>query len=127
MSDDRIASHLDAIYEAALKAPRMVAGLSKAQFLSDEKSQMASVMTLIIVGEAAARIMQRSPEYIAAHPEVPWEKIRALRNRGVHGYDSLDFEVIWDVLTEDLPVLLNQIAGLLDEFGGPLPPPHTGT
>lgn len=60
-------------------------------------------------------------------PEVPWDRIRGFRNRGVHGYDSLDFEVVWDALTEDVPILLKQTIVLLDEFGGPLPPPHTGS
>jgi uncharacterized protein with HEPN domain len=86
-------------------------------------------MTLVVIGEAAARILSDFPEYAAAHPEVPWADIRGIRNRGVHGYDNLNFEVVWDTVTIDLPVLALQVSELLAEFRGPLPPesPHTGT
>jgi uncharacterized protein with HEPN domain len=110
------------MYDAALGAPEVLAGLSKSEFLSSRTAKLAGVMTLVIIGEAAVRIARRSPEYVEAHPEIPWEKVRGFRNRGVHGYDSLDFGVVWDTLTEDVPVLLRQVTVLLEEFGGPLPP-----
>jgi uncharacterized protein with HEPN domain len=126
LTDERIASHLDAIYDAALGAPEIVGGLPKSDFLLDRRAKLAGVMTLIIIGEAASRIAKRSPEYVAAHPEVDWEKIRGLRNRGAHGYDALDFGIVWEAVTQELPVLLKQVTALLDEFGGPLPP-QTGS
>ncbi|HEV2516668.1 MAG TPA: HepT-like ribonuclease domain-containing protein [Devosia sp.] len=105
----------------------MVAGQSKSEFLADRKSKLAGVMTLIIIGEAAVRISKRSQDYIDAHTEIPWEKIRGFRNRGAHGYDDLDFEIVWDALTADVPVLLQQVTVLLGEFGGPLPPDYSGS
>ncbi len=127
MTDERIASHLDAIYDAAVGAAEIVAGQSRSEFLADRKSKLAGVMTLIIIGEAAVRISKRSQDYIDAHAEIPWEKIRAFRNRGAHGYDDLDFEIVWDALTTDVPVLLQQVTALLGEFGGPLPPDYSGS
>jgi uncharacterized protein with HEPN domain len=49
-----------------------------------------------------------------------------MRNRGAHGYDALNFETVWDTLTDDLPNLAERVKVLLAEFGGPLDP-HTGT
>ncbi|OEO28564.1 hypothetical protein VW23_003740 [Devosia insulae DS-56] len=122
MSDERIASHLDAIYDAASGAPEIIEHLSKAEFLTNRTAKLAAVMTLVIIGEAAARILQQHPEYAASHPEIPWPNIRSMRNRGAHGYDDLNFETVWDTVTNDLPVLAAQTKLLLGEFGGPLPP-----
>lgn len=126
MSDERIASHLDAIYDAASGAPEIIEHLSKAEFLANRTAKLAAVMTLVIIGEAAARILQQHPEYAADHVEVPWPEIRSMRNRGAHGYDDLNFETVWDTLTNDLPALAEQVKVLLGEFGGPLPP-QTGS
>lgn len=83
-------------------------------------------MTLVIIGEAVSRLMRDHPDYIAAHADIPWIDIRNMRNRGVHGYDDLNFSIVWDTLTLDLPLLAQQTIALLQEFGGPLPPPDVG-
>lgn len=119
MTDERIASHLDAIYDAAVGAAEIVAGQSRSEFLADRKSKLAGVMTLIIIGEAAVRISKRSQDYIDAHAEIPWEKIRAFRNRGAHGYDDLDFEIVWDALTTDVPVYCSRSQRCLASLAAP--------
>ncbi len=70
-------------------------------------------MCLIVVGEGANNIALRAPDFIAAHPDWPWEKIRGLRNRIVHGYDQLEPSIIWSTVADYLPTLLAAI----DEFG----------
>lgn len=127
MNDERIASHLDAIYDAAAGAPEIFEHLSKAEFLANRTAKLAAVMTLVIIGEAAARILQQHADYAAQHPEIPWPTIRSMRNRGAHGYDDLNFDTVWDTLANDLPILAKQVKVLLAEFGGPLPPGQTGT
>lgn len=82
-------------------------------------------MTLVVIGEATSRIMRDFPDYVVSHPEVPWVDIRGMRHRGVHGYDDLNFNTVWDTVTIDLPVLAQLVTRLLDEFGGPLPPDST--
>jgi uncharacterized protein with HEPN domain len=122
LTDERIASHLDAILDAAMGAPDAIADLDKVAFLTDRRGKLAAVMTLVVIGEATSRIMRDFPDYVAAHPEIPWVDIRSMRHRGAHGYDDLNFNTVWDTVTIDLPVLVQQITVLLDEFGGPLPP-----
>jgi uncharacterized protein with HEPN domain len=40
------------------------------------------------------------------HPDIPWPEIVGLRNRLIHGYDSVDFDILWQIVTEDLPPLI---------------------
>src|SRR5687767_10858191 len=55
------------------------------------------------IGEAANRVSKAERK---RHAEIPWEQIIGLRNRLVHGYDSINFDILWQVLTVDLPVLI---------------------
>lgn len=73
---------------------------------------LALVRLLEIVGEAAGRVTKETQ---LEQPEIPWVQIIGLRNRLIHGYDSVDKDILWQVLTNDLPNLteaLWRIAGL---------------
>lgn len=112
MIEERIALNLDNMQRAALDATSFLRGMTQAQFLADEKAQLACAMCLVIVGESTARIEKRSPEFVAAHLDWPWDQIRGLRNRIVHDYVNLDLSTIWLTVTEHLPKLLASIAEL---------------
>jgi uncharacterized protein with HEPN domain len=66
-------------------------------------------MCLVIVGENVARLSKHHPEFIAAHPETPWRQAIGLRNRIAHGYEDVDFEIVWRTATEYLPNLLREL------------------
>jgi len=61
---------------------------------------------LEIMGEAAARV---SPGARDEHPAVPWSEIVGLRNRLIHGYDSVDMDVVWSIIESDLPALVRAL------------------
>lgn len=61
-------------------------GLAKADFLADKRTQQAVLMSLIIIGEAATKVMDGYAEFTEAHPAVPWRSMRNMRNRMAHGY-----------------------------------------
>jgi uncharacterized protein with HEPN domain len=61
------------------------------------------VRLLEVIGEAAARIR---PEERELYPNVPWNAIIGLRNRLIHGYGSVDFDILWQIVHEDLPALI---------------------
>ena len=63
----------------------------------------ASVFNLSQLREVANRI---DSEFEAAHPEIPWRQIYGLRNRVIHDYEGINLNLIWEIITEDLPVLL---------------------
>jgi len=67
---------------------------------------LALVRLLEIVGEAAGRI---SKQVCACHPEIPWPEIIGLRNRLVHGYDAVDYDILWQIITDDLPALVSML------------------
>ncbi len=65
-----------------------------------------------IVGEAAARV---SPETRSKHPDIPWQEITGLRNRLIHGYDTVDLDILWNIVELDLPPLVKSLAAILKE------------
>lgn len=65
---------------------------------------------IIRVGENVSRV---SDHFKDDHPEVPWQVIKDMRNRLTHYYESTNYEVVWDTLAEDFPVIRAQMRGVL--------------
>lgn len=87
--------------EAIAKCRQYAAGLSLQKFLADDVTQDAMLYNLQIIGEAAAHI---PPDVRRAYPE-PWEKMIAMRNRIVHGYTTVDLELVWRTVEVSLDPL----------------------
>ena len=104
--------HLDDIFQAARKALDFVEGTDYEDFLRDDKTVYAVVRALEIVGEAARRIPS---EIRDGFPEVPWRSMAGIRDKLIHDYVSVNLEVVWKTVTEDLPLLLPQIQRVLDD------------
>jgi uncharacterized protein with HEPN domain len=85
---------------------------SRETFLTDRRTQSAVVMRLVVVGEAAGKIMDRFPDFVADHPEVPWRSMRGMRNRIAHGYFDIDLDLVWETTQTALPALLDQLLSL---------------
>ena len=115
MNEPRLSDYLDHIRQAATDACSFVEGLSKDDFLTDKRTQQAVVMSLVIVGEAATQVMDRHPEFIQAHSQVPWRSMRGMRNRIAHGYFAIDLHVVWDTVQTALPELLKALPAVRDE------------
>jgi uncharacterized protein with HEPN domain len=64
-----------------------------------------------IIGEAASRVSPKTHEQIEA---IPWPDVIGLRNRLVHGYDKVDFDVLWDIVRYDLPPLITALRTTLE-------------
>ncbi len=77
---------------------------------SDELYSLAMARLLEILGEAASRV---SKERQSRHPEIPWAQIVGLRNRLIHGYDTIDPDIVWQILTKDLPTLIESLERIL--------------
>jgi uncharacterized protein with HEPN domain len=67
------------------------------------------IRNLEVIGEAAKRLSEVTRQ---ARPEVPWAKIVGTRDRLIHGYFSVDLEIVWEIVESELPKLRSQIAGL---------------
>lgn len=79
-------------------------------FLADSRTQDAVLRNVEIIGEAVRGI---TDETRIAHPEVPWREMAGMRDRIIHDYSRVDLDVVWDVVSRDLPPLREKIAALL--------------
>lgn len=89
--------------ETARKAADKARGLDFQRFLADENLHLACVHLVQVIGEAASRV---SGETRARHPGVPWRQVIGMRHRVVHDYLEVDFEIVWKVVSADLPGLI---------------------
>ena len=71
MSEGYLAEYLEHIQQAATDACDFVEGLSKDQFLTNKRTQQAVIMSLIVIGEAATKLMDRSPDFVNGNPQLP--------------------------------------------------------
>ena len=112
MNESRLADYLDHMRQAASDACGFVEGLSKEEFLADKRTQQAVIMSLIVIGEAATKVMDGYGEFAERHAQVPWRSMRAMRNRIAHGYFDINLDVVWDTVQIALPALLEQLSAL---------------
>ena len=109
MNESRLSDYIDHIQQAAADAVGFVEGMAKDDFLTDKRTQQAVTMSLIIIGEAATKVMDGYAEFTQAHAEVPWRSMRNMRNRMAHGYFDINLDVVWETVQEWLPELLKQL------------------
>lgn len=95
----------------AQEAVAMTHGRTRADLDRDRQLNLALVRLLEIVGEAAARVPEGFQD---GHPDIPWRDIADLRNRLIHGYDSVNFDILWTIVREDLPPLIGRLSALLE-------------
>lgn len=104
--------YLEDILEATRKVMRYTDGLSKAEFLEDEKTIDAVVRNLEIIGEAVKKL----PEDLRAqYSAVEWKKIAGLRDILIHEYFGLDAEIVWDIVRNKVPALDREVRTMLHE------------
>ena len=115
MNDDsRLADYLRQMIEGSRDAASFTDGMDRGAFLSDLRTQRAVVMSLMIVGEAAARVLADHSDFAEAHPDIPWRSICGMRNRIAHGYFDVDLGVVWQTVGTELPTLINRLEAMLD-------------
>jgi uncharacterized protein with HEPN domain len=77
----RVRDYLEHIADAIERATRYAKNAGTLEALErDEQAQDAIVRTIAVIGEAAAKIQKDAPEFVAAHPELPWKQMRDIRN-----------------------------------------------
>jgi uncharacterized protein with HEPN domain len=97
-----------------MEATAMALGKQRSDLDRDRMLNLALVRLLEIVGEAAARVSQPGREGL---PNIPWPAIVGLRNRLIHGYDEVDFDILWDIIQVDLPPLIAELQSALRQGG----------
>lgn len=108
------ATRLHHILDSAQKAVSFTYGKSQPDINKDEVLALALVRLLEIIGEASAGI---TGGLKAKYPEIPWREMSSTRNRLIHGYFDIDYELVWKTVTGELPPLIEQMQKLLADEG----------
>jgi uncharacterized protein with HEPN domain len=111
--DSRDAAHLWRMLKPARYLVRAGATLTAEQLGEDEEKQYSVAKALELIGEAARKL---SPEFQAAHPHIPWSKIKGMRHMMVHEYHRANWDQVWKTITVQVPEFLVQIEPLVPEL-----------
>ncbi len=96
--------------DAAQRALEFSAGANRNALDEDEKLTLSLVRLLEVIGEAANNV---SDDFQEKFPEIPWCQIGATRNRLIHGYFDVDLDVVWEIISVDLPNLVPQLEKII--------------
>ena len=102
---------LEDMLQSAQKIKRYVTSLDFDSFMSDDKTMDAVVRNFEIIGEAANRV---DPDFRDSNPEIEWKRIRGFRNRIVHEYFGIDYEIVWQIIEEFLDELIDWLDTKID-------------
>jgi uncharacterized protein with HEPN domain len=101
--------YLGHMLDMSRKAAALTEGIDRSNYDQDEALRLALTHLIQTIGEAAQRV---SMDLKQAYPQIPWREMVGMRNRIVHDYLSIDEDVIWEVVQQDLPPLVS----LLEEI-----------
>lgn len=88
------------------EALELTRGRTRQDLDADRMLNLSLVRLLEIAGEAANRVPK---EEHAKYPQIPWSQLIGLRHRLIHAYDQVDFDVLWQIVTKDLPPLIDAL------------------
>ncbi len=91
------------IIEFCHEARDFVSSESFDQFQADRVKIRAFERIMECIGEAVKRL---PPEFTEKHPQIPWSAIAGMRDRIAHGYDSIEYSVLWNAAVNNIPTLL---------------------
>ncbi len=104
---------LSHILESIERIYTYLGDMSQEQFLNNSLVQDACIRQLEIIGEAVKNI---SPDIRNRHNELPWQDIAGMRDKLIHHYFGIDYELVWNTINEDLPILKREISLIIKEL-----------
>ena len=105
--------YVEDILDAMSKAEILLEGFTFEQFEVDFRTNFAVVRALEIVGEATKRL----PDSLRQkYPDIPWRGMAGMRDRIIHAYDTVDLEIVWDVVKKDIPEITPRLQKILSDF-----------
>ena len=112
----RIGDYIQHILKAIERIDSYTSDLDEAAFLSNHLVQDAVIRNIEIIGEASNTIQRAAPDFAAHHDEIPWLVMYTMRNRVSHGYDSVDYEIVWRTICRDLPDLYHRLQSVMAQL-----------
>lgn len=104
---------IDKMLRYLTKVVEYCQGYNYDQFVKDEKTTEACVFNLSQLGELCRTL---DDDFMKTHSEIPWRAMYGLRNRIVHDYEGINLMLVWDVISEDLPELREQLLNLKEKL-----------
>ncbi len=102
------------IQEAIRRIAAYTAGMTSEAFLEDPKTQDAVIRNLEIIGEATKHLSVGLRE---KYPDIPWKGMAGVRDRLIHHYFGVNLDIVWQIVTAELPRVASQLERLLNEEG----------
>jgi len=109
--DDRLI-RLKHMLDYAREALSLMRHKTRADLRNNRQLNLAVTRLLEMIGEAAKRVPN---DLQARSGSIPWAEVISLRNRLVHGYDSVDLDIVWQIVSEDLPDLVRSLEETLQK------------
>ena len=103
MKDDKV--YVRQMLDAVRKIELFTADISCVGFSTDEKTQSAVIMQLMLIGEISKKISTKTKGLI----DLPWKDIAGFRDKAVHDYFEIDLGVVWNTIIDDVPILKSKL------------------
>ena len=116
MSREGDPARLRHMLDAASRAVELIEGKQRKDLDQDDVLVLALTRLLEITGEAAKYV---SPAVQERHGAIPWREISGTRDRLIHGYFDVDLDIVWEIVSVDLPQLLPRLREALERIGEP--------
>lgn len=110
MPKRQVEDYLGDMLEAMERIVEYIGGLTRESSMSDRKTQDAVVRNLEVVGEATKAL---PADWRNRYPDIPWKGLAGVRDKMIHHYFGLNYDVIWTIASEEIPVLLPQVLEVL--------------
>ncbi|PYS60698.1 MAG: hypothetical protein DMF76_13180 [Acidobacteria bacterium] len=112
MSERKDSEFVEDVREAIRRISVYTERMNYDAFLADIKTQDAVTRNLEIIGEAVKNL---SPELRQLHPDVPWRSMAGVRDRLIHDYFGVNLDIIWEIISNELPKLVEPLERILEE------------
>ncbi len=111
-----MSAHDDAVslrhmLDYAREATKLVRGKTREDLANERVLQLAVTRLVEVVGEGASRVSKQGQ---LLYPAIAWPEIVGMRNRLIHGYDVLDWDLLWDTVCDDLPPLIAELERIVE-------------
>jgi uncharacterized protein with HEPN domain len=117
---ENIYSLLDDIYASSERILNKIHNINEADFTCGQLNEIQDIQDIVvrhlaIVGEAAAKLLKKYPEFCNQHPEIALHQARSMRNFIIHEYNDIDWQQVWDTSTKHLVQLKEKITTIKEE------------